>query len=87
MIHSLIRWALISIMVIGCKRPSSGDSISNVSMTPVNTGELDQLWALAPQGATTGIVVSSRALAMAEHAWTDVATFVHSLPSLGRAWE
>ncbi len=49
---------------------------------PPSTTDVDALWKLAPDGAMVGVVASPRALAMLEHAWLDIDTFMKSAPDL-----
>lgn len=87
MLYTTVRCIAIAALALGCQKVSTTEPTAFALVTPVNTGELDRLWALAPQGATAGIIVSSRALAMAEHAWADVVTFAHTLPHAPRFME
>ena len=48
----------------------------------VSTAETDALWALAPAGATAGVVVAPPGLAMIEGAWQDVRAYLRSSPEL-----
>ena len=62
------------LVVVGCHKGSQQGGSS--------PKEADALWALAPEGTTIGVVATPRALAMAEHGWQDVHTFVEKAPEL-----
>ena len=47
---------------------------------PASTGDADALWKMAPDGAVIGVVVSPRAMQLAEHGYVDVIKFVDSIP-------
>lgn len=44
--------------------------------------DADALWALTPEGAQLGIVITPRGLAMVEHGWADLHAFVDKAPDL-----
>src|SRR5262245_50581207 len=51
-------------------------------IAPVATTDQDALWKLAPDGAVFGMVVSPRALALADPAWADVRGLLGTAPQL-----
>jgi len=68
---------------VACKKATSSDAPTPpFAAQPTSTAELDALWALAPDGAKMGFVVSPRGLAMIEHAWQDIEAFVKTAPEL-----
>ena len=55
------------------------------SATPtaaISTAEVDALWALAPSDAIVGVVVSPRAIGMAEHGVQDIRAYLAAVPEL-----
>ena len=60
----------------GCHDKSSAPAVA------MPTADQDALWKLAPDGAIFGMVASSRALQMSEHAWSDVRAFMGATPEL-----
>ena len=51
------------------------------------TADTDALWALAPAGATAGVVVAPPGLAMIEGAWRDVRAYLRASPELAAGEE
>src|SRR5689334_3659268 len=45
----------------------------------------DALWALAPEDAKFGVVVTPRGVGMLEHGWQDVTAFIQKAPELTAA--
>jgi hypothetical protein len=64
------RLVLAVLVISGCHKPGP------------SPGDADALWALAPEGATIGIVARPRALAMLQQGWQDVHAFVQKAPEL-----
>ena len=74
---------LLALAPFGCKRDSSSGGGDGVTpRAPASTTEADALWAMAPEGAAFGIVISPRALGMAEHGWQDVRALFAQAPEL-----
>ncbi len=71
----------VGALASGCKKKPA-DGVENATGSPASTADIDALWALAPDGATVAIVASPRAVAMAEHAWSDVRTLLATAPEL-----
>jgi hypothetical protein len=68
-----MRRALLALLTItGCHKAAHDSSPKDA----------DALWALAPEGATIGVVATPRALAMLEHGWHDLHAFVGKAPEL-----
>jgi hypothetical protein len=77
------RWMAVLVVVCGCQKDPGRRPAPRPS--PVPTHELDALWAKAPAGATIGVVVSPRGIAMLEHAWTDVHGYLKTFPEFAPA--
>lgn len=74
---------LLALAPFGCKRDSSSSAGDGVTpRAPTSTAETDALWAMAPEGASFGVVISPRAVGMAEHAWQDVRALFAVAPEL-----
>jgi hypothetical protein len=72
---------VLGVLAVGCKKKASSGG-GGVVGAPTSTADADALWALAPEGATVGVVVSPRAVAMVEHAWLDVRSLLATAPEL-----
>jgi hypothetical protein len=72
----------VALSLAACHKQSASGPSAQLPSAPASTSDVDALWALAPDGATMGIVVSPRGLTMAEHAWQDIMSFVKSVPEL-----
>lgn len=72
---------VLGLLAVGCKKNATSGG-GGVVGPPASTADADALWALAPDGATVGIVVSPRAVAMVEHAWLDVRSLLATAPEL-----
>lgn len=70
--------ALCVLLVLGAACHHGGDSAG----APPPTVDQDALWKLAPDGTKLGIVISSRGIAMIEHAAADVHAFMAKAPEL-----
>ncbi|CAN5889830.1 hypothetical protein BH11MYX3_BH11MYX3_14610 [soil metagenome] len=71
---------LVGLFAIGCKKSAPAGDVT--AGAPVSTADADALWAMAPEGATVGVVASPRAVAMTEHAWLDVRALLATAPEL-----
>ena len=70
----MMRRLLVAIVMIsGCHKDAR---------TVTSPKEADALWALTPDGAQLGIVATPHALAMLEHGWADLHTFIDKAPDL-----
>src|SRR5438094_3022130 len=82
----MLRTLALVALVYGCHKDRSSSSPPTASPgAPASTAEQDALWAKAPEGAMGGVVVSSRAIAMTEHAWRDVHAFLKTFPAFAPA--
>lgn len=54
-------------LVGACKSQKQDATPATSSATPTSTAELDALWALAPEGATAGVVIAPGAVALLEN--------------------
>ena len=71
----------VALAAAGCKK----DAGQAAPGGPASTADLDALWKLAPDDVLFGVVASPRALAMSQHAWTDVVKFMEATPDLAPA--
>ena len=71
----------IGLLAVGCKKSSPAGDVASAG-APASTADADALWAMAPEGATVGVVASPRAIGMAEHAWLDVRALLATAPEL-----
>ena len=67
-------------LVAACHKESAKTEAAPTA--PKSTTDADALWALAPDGATLGIVATPRAIAMADHAVADVRAAFKAAPEL-----
>ena len=69
-------------LVVAChKDESSNDEPGRGN--PPSTAAADALWKLAPAGTIGGVVISPRGLAMTEHAYQDITSYIKQAPELG----
>ena len=74
-------WLIVLALVSAChKEGSSGGPPAPAP--PASPAGPDALWAMAPDGATLGVVVTPRAIAMADHALADIRAGLHAAPEL-----
>ncbi|MBA3461735.1 MAG: hypothetical protein H0T46_17355 [Deltaproteobacteria bacterium] len=74
---------VIGLALVGCKKGSSSSSAGDTSPgAPSSSTDTDALWAMAPEGAMVGFVVSPRALTMADNGWQDVRAMFAKAPEL-----